>query len=112
MSDKELMDTLGIWKIIKGWLDPVVAAKVHFTNNNQEMEEYVPPSHIMTELEGEEDWAYKYIEPVPGENDIMKDTEGRDKILSELRTTVSEYEKATLEWIQGAKDVEKVKTTR
>ena len=28
----------GIWKIIKGWLDPVVAAKVHFTSSVEDLE--------------------------------------------------------------------------
>ena len=93
----------GIWKIIKGWLDPVVASKVHFTNDH-EMEEFVPQSHIIKELHGAEDWEYKYIEPVPGENDKMKDVEMRDKFLLERKGIVDEYEKATVEWIKGVDD--------
>jgi hypothetical protein len=89
----------GIWKVIKGWLDPVVASKVHFTNDH-EMEDYVPKSQIIKELHGAEDWEYKYIEPVPGENDKMKDVETRDKLLVERKGIVDEYEKATMEWIK------------
>jgi len=91
----------GIWKIVKGWLDPVVASKVHFTNNNEEMEEFVPRSQIISELGGDEDWSYQYVEPVPGENDLMKDTTTRDKYLVEREGLVKDYEKATLEWIHG-----------
>ena len=29
----------GIWKIIKGWLGPVVAGKVHFASNVEELQE-------------------------------------------------------------------------
>jgi len=76
-----------------------VASKVHFTNNNEEMENFVPASHIIKELNGGEDWTYNYIEPVPGENDKMKDTESRDKLLAERKIIVKEYEDATLEWI-------------
>ncbi|KAE8450040.1 hypothetical protein EG329_007179 [Mollisiaceae sp. DMI_Dod_QoI] len=102
----------GIWKIIKGWLDPVVASKVHFTNNNEEMEEFVPKSQIIKELGGGEDWTYKYIEPVPGENDIMKDTATRDKLLANREGLVEEYEKSTLDWIHGLGDVSAVKLRR
>ncbi|TVY33433.1 CRAL-TRIO domain-containing protein, partial [Lachnellula subtilissima] len=91
----------GIWKIIKGWLDPVVASKIQFTNNNQEMEEFVPKEHIIKELGGAEDWAYTYIEPVPGENDKMKDTATRDKLLLEREDVVKAYERETLEWIHS-----------
>ncbi|RDL30447.1 CRAL protein [Venustampulla echinocandica] len=91
----------GIWKIIKGWLDPVVASKVHFTNSTDEMSEFIPRSHIMKELGGDEDWTYQYKEAVPGENDKMKDTETRNKLLTEREATVDEYEKVTIDWIQS-----------
>ncbi|PQE31738.1 CRAL TRIO domain-containing protein [Rutstroemia sp. NJR-2017a WRK4] len=91
----------GIWKIIRGWLDPVVASKVHFTNNVDEMSEFVPRSHILKELGGDEDWSYSYVEPVPGENDTMKDVATKEKLQAERETLVEEWEKATLEWIEG-----------
>ncbi|KAL0936690.1 cral trio domain protein [Colletotrichum truncatum] len=92
----------GIWKIIKGWLDPVVASKVHFTNNVKEMEEFIPPSHILKELDGQEDWDYKYVEPVAGENDKMKDTAARDALLAGREDLIQQYEEATLQWIKEA----------
>ncbi|KAK0101521.1 hypothetical protein ONS95_006688 [Cadophora gregata] len=102
----------GIWKIIRGWLDPVVASKVQFTNNNDEMEQFVPKSQIIKELGGEEDWEYHYPEPLPGENDLMKDTATRDRLLQEREVLVNDYEKATLDWINGSRDMEAVKTRR
>lgn len=63
------------------------------------MSEFVPRSQILKELDGDEDWEYKFIEPVPGENDAMKDTITRDKLLKERESIVDRYEKATLEWI-------------
>ena len=79
---------LGIWKIIKGWLDPVVSAKVHFTNN-------------VKELEGEEDWHFKFDEPVPGENDRMKDTATRDRLLAERDVDVKRFEELTAQWLEA-----------
>ncbi|KAI9897074.1 hypothetical protein N3K66_008096 [Trichothecium roseum] len=91
----------GIWKIIRGWLDPVVAAKVHFTNNKKDLEEYIEPGRIAKELGGDEDWEYKYVEPVPGENDKMKDTETREKLLLNRAELVKKFEAVTLDWIQN-----------
>ncbi|CAH0017510.1 unnamed protein product [Clonostachys rhizophaga] len=90
----------GIWKIIRGWLDPVVAGKVHFTNNKNDLEKFIEPSRILKELEGDEDWEYKYEEPIPGENDKMKDTATRDKLLASREDVVKKFEATTLEWIK------------
>ncbi|GFP55129.1 CRAL-TRIO domain-containing protein C3H8.02 [Trichoderma asperellum] len=89
----------GIWKIIRGWLDPVVAAKVHFTNNKNDLQEFIEPEHILKELGGDEDWEYKYEEPVIGENDVMKDTETRGKLVGIREKLMKEYEEATVQWI-------------
>lgn len=102
----------GIWKVIKGWLDPVVASKIQFTSDDAAMEEFVPRSQIITELGGHEDWTYRYFEPVPGENDIMKDIATRDKLQAERNVLVKEYEASTLEWIQGSGDQGQVKLKR
>lgn len=91
----------GIWKIVRGWLDPVVAAKVHFAGNLQELEEYISKSSIIKELGGDSDWTYQYAEPKEGENAQMQDTAARDKLLEERKEYTKEYEKETLAWIQG-----------
>ncbi|KAK0673581.1 hypothetical protein QBC41DRAFT_214486 [Cercophora samala] len=92
----------GIWKVIRGWLDPVVANKVHFTNNATEMQEYIPLKHIPKDLDGQEDWSYQYVEPIPGENDKMKDVATRDELLRQREGLYKQYEEATMEWIKTA----------
>ena len=89
----------GIWKIIRGWLDPVVASKVHFTSNVEDLSEFIPRSQIIKELEGEEDWEYKYIEPVQGENESMKDEGARKELESQREGDVREYQTRTFDWI-------------
>ncbi|KAI1332216.1 CRAL/TRIO domain-containing protein [Xylariaceae sp. FL0255] len=89
----------GIWKIIRGWLDPVVASKVHFTNSVQDLEEFIARDKIPEEMEGTSGWNYSYIEPVLNENEKMKDTETRDKLLKEREAIYDEYETKTIEWI-------------
>jgi hypothetical protein len=92
----------GVWKVIRGWLDPVVAGKVHFTNNVNDLSVYVEPSHIIKQLGGEEPWEYKYIEPVEGENAAMADTATRDRLQASRQSEVKEFEAATKEWLRGA----------
>jgi CRAL/TRIO domain len=91
----------GIWNIIKGWLDPVVASKIHFTRSTADLEKFIPKSQIIKELDGDEQYEYQYVEPVPGENDIMNDTDGRDKIMELRDDLVQRFEETTKRWIAG-----------
>lgn len=92
----------GIWRVIKGWLDPVVAAKVHFTNNLTDLEQLVPESEIIKELGGTNPWSYNYPEPVAGENAPMKDTLGKQRLEGERADLSRKYEEVILEWINSA----------
>ncbi|PWY88440.1 CRAL/TRIO domain protein [Aspergillus heteromorphus CBS 117.55] len=92
----------GIWNIIKGWLDPVVASKIQFTKNVQDLEKFIPKDRIMKELDGDENWAYKYIEAQPDENKPMEDTAKRDELLAERRQLSEEIQGLTIEWISSA----------
>ncbi|KAL1865229.1 phosphatidylinositol transfer protein csr1 [Paecilomyces lecythidis] len=93
----------GIWKIIRGWLDPVVAAKVNFTNSVEDLEQFIPRDRIIKELGGDEDWEYKYIEPTADENDRMKDTATRDKLIAKRQELADEVQSATLSWVAAGK---------
>jgi hypothetical protein len=76
------------------------------------MEEFVDSKHIPSELGGDEKWEFEYIEPVPGENDLMKDTATRDKIQLERDGIVKEYEKQTATWIHASGDIPAAKLRR
>jgi nicotinamidase-related amidase len=65
----------------------------------------------MKELEGGEDWEYKYVEPVAGENSMMEDTETRDKLISERQELAKDIQKSTIEWIQASFKHEKEAAT-
>src|SRR4051812_24318485 len=91
----------GIWKIIRGWLDPVVASKVHFTSNISDLGEFIDLKQIPTELGGEENWDFTYVEPVPGENELMKDTATRDRLEVERTKLVQAFEAKTVQWVDG-----------
>jgi hypothetical protein len=65
------------------------------------MEAFISSERLPKELEGEEDWEYKFVEPIPGENDRMKDVVTRDRLLAARESLVKEFEGATLQWIQN-----------
>ncbi|KAF3942179.1 Patellin-5 [Dactylella cylindrospora] len=95
----------GIWKIIRGWLDPVVASKVHFTSDVNDLAKFINKSQIPKFLEGDEDWEYEYVEPVPGENPFLDSTKPEDleekQLLTEERwRIIEEYEQNTRDWIK------------
>lgn len=96
-----------IWRIIKGWLDPVVASKIHFAKTVDELELYVPRSRIMAELDGDEKWEYTYIEPVAGENKMMSEGAGKkEELETERRTDVRAFEKETIAWANASGGVD------
>ncbi|KAI9788637.1 MAG: hypothetical protein M1816_006783 [Peltula sp. TS41687] len=105
----------GIWNIIKGWLDPVVAGKVHFTKHVSDLENFIPKNHILKELGGEEDWSYNYIEPSTDENSRMSDEETKQTLLRSREEYVKRFEQATLRWLStssGTASSEEAKAER
>ena len=101
-----------VWSIVRGWLDPVVAGKVSFVKNVDELQKFVPKGQIPKELGGAEDWVYKYPEPVPGENDLMKDEATRNAIEADRTQIVNRYESTVLEWIRAGTQAETIEQRR
>ncbi|KAA8894491.1 CRAL-TRIO domain-containing protein [Sphaerosporella brunnea] len=89
----------GIWSIIKGWLDPVVASKINFTKTTEELEQFIPRSQIIKELGGDEDWEYNYIEPTESEDAALNDTARLRSLQTERDGVVKQYEELTKAWI-------------
>jgi hypothetical protein len=88
-----------IWKVIRGWLDPVVASKINFENDVAGLEKYLgPPDRVMKELGGTENYEYKYIEPTLDENQIMQNVAERDAIRQERSGIEAKYEAETATW--------------
>lgn len=101
-----------MWKLIQPILDPVVAAKVHFLNGAQALEQLIPQNRILKELGGAEDWEYEYIEPKADENDKLQDTATRDAILADRKKLADEFFGLTAEWISGPEVDESVNSSR
>lgn len=101
-----------IWSIIRGWLDPVVAGKVHFARNIDELSNFVPKSQIPIELGGDEKWEYKYPEPVPGENDKMAEEKPREELQGQRAEIVKRYESTISEWVRSGEAGKSVEERR
>ncbi|KAL2831358.1 CRAL-TRIO domain-containing protein [Aspergillus pseudoustus] len=96
----------GIWKIIHGWMDPVVASKVQFTKNINDLDKFIPREKIPKELGGDQEFTYKYIEPESDENAAMADKAAGDAAMVERMMTGLSFVAATAAWISASKTSE------
>ncbi|KAJ5779909.1 hypothetical protein N7457_005069 [Penicillium paradoxum] len=103
----------GIWRLIRGWMDPEIAAKVQFTNSVADLEKFIARDQIVEELGGNENWRYQYAEPSPNENSKMNDTTTRDALKAERQTIGDEFLTATSGWIDASrsKDPSKIQSS-
>ncbi|KAF9969458.1 hypothetical protein BGZ73_008190 [Actinomortierella ambigua] len=89
----------GVWKIIEPWLDPVVASKIKFTRSDSELTQYIPAERLPDKYDGGKDhYKYEYIPVSPSENDRMKDTETKERLMDEWKALMWKFEALTREW--------------
>ncbi|KAL3233437.1 Phosphatidylinositol transfer protein CSR1 [Nakaseomyces bracarensis] len=90
-----------IWNIVKNWLDPVVASKIMFTKNVDELSKYMAKDQIPEYLGGTLKLNLdKYDMPDGSKDELLKDTATRDKLLVEREELIQEFLKRTAEWIE------------
>ncbi|KAI8813340.1 CRAL-TRIO domain-containing protein [Cladochytrium replicatum] len=94
----------GCWQIIRPWLDPVVASKVHFIQT-KDLPKYINKEKIVKGIDPVNygtDWEYKYSEPTKEdfeyEKKIRADKEGQDIAREEYRAAWVEFEAINREW--------------
>ena len=90
----------------------MVASKVHFTKNVEDLEQFVDRSHIIRELGGNDPWTYQYVEPIPNENKLLTDDETRQRLLDERASVVKEFEATTQQWIKDSQSREALRQKR
>ncbi|KAI3318854.1 CRAL/TRIO domain-containing protein [Xylariaceae sp. AK1471] len=94
----------GIWSMIKGWLDPVIASKINFTRKSADLLRFISEENLQTSYGGKDSWEYEYIEPVPGENKRFDEVEKKAEIQGERDELVREFELQTVEWASKESD--------
>lgn len=92
----------GIWKIIRPWLDPVIAQKIHFTSNTKDVEKFIDISNIPKDMGGNDPYDYVYVEPKEGEAAKTEDAETRAKLEADRQKLYKEMEQNTVAWIKAA----------
>ncbi|KAG2733549.1 hypothetical protein G9P44_003074 [Scheffersomyces stipitis] len=91
-----------VWNIIKNWLDPVVASKIHFTKDIKELSKFIDPRFIPDYLGGEDDSTGYY--PVPTEAHCKPPKEKDEhyhKLLKERDSLVLRFFETTKKWIES-----------
>ncbi|KAH6879516.1 CRAL-TRIO domain-containing protein [Thelonectria olida] len=88
----------GIWSVIKRWLNPVIASKIHFTNGTKELKRFISAENLQKCYGGQDNWEYKYIGPEPGENQPLLSEEKGAKIQNERNELVQQFEQMTIDW--------------
>ncbi|SCW01797.1 LAFE_0E07470g1_1 [Lachancea fermentati] len=90
-----------IWNIIKNWLDPVVASKIIFTKNINDLSEHIPKEHIPEYLGGEDTYDFdSYQRPDEACDAKLSDGETREKILAERKEIIQRFIDVTVKWIE------------
>ncbi|KAK6464603.1 hypothetical protein DFJ63DRAFT_311904 [Scheffersomyces coipomensis] len=91
-----------VWNIIKNWLDPVVASKIHFTKDAKELSKFVDPIYIPDYLGGEDDTKPFY--PIPEEQDMYppkrKDATYK-KLIKERDDLYLKFLETTKRWVES-----------
>ncbi|KAE8226889.1 hypothetical protein CF319_g564 [Tilletia indica] len=89
----------GFWQILKPLLDPVVRAKVGFTQKTKDLEDRIPVDRLVPSVEGEMITEFDFVPPQAGENKLHQDEEGRKREKGKYMDLAQQYEDATREWI-------------
>lgn len=84
-------------------MDPRIVERIHFTYTVQDLEKYIARDQIISELGGNEDWEYEYLEPEADENNAMTDYAARDTLLAERQSIGEEFLSATSRWIEASR---------
>ncbi|KAI1320125.1 hypothetical protein EDD11_002097 [Mortierella claussenii] len=96
-----------LWKAISPMLDPVIRAKIKFTSNHKDLDEFVAPDQLMHNkaFEGEDTVPYQYVDPAPDENRLVQeDSEAKQKALARRKEMELTFERLTEIW-QGQKQL-------
>lgn len=99
----------GCWVVIKPWLDPVVASKIKFIPSSALEDhidkKYIPKCLLSAEDGQEEGYSYQYFPQTDKELAEMKTirdkTEMHEKMQNGLKSSASDFIKATLTWAEA-----------
>ncbi|KAJ2159672.1 hypothetical protein GGF46_002844 [Coemansia sp. RSA 552] len=86
-----------IWTLISPFIDPAVKSKIVMAKSPAELEPFIDPNSLISEVGGNK--KYQYHLPTPEENSKMHDTEDRQAADHAFAAAVDGYEAATRKWL-------------
>ncbi|KAJ2607947.1 phosphatidylinositol transfer protein csr1 [Coemansia sp. RSA 1365] len=92
----------GMWKIIRGWFDPVMAKRTMIVKDVKSLETFIDRDQINTEMGGTLNYTHCYIYPTKEENARMFDVEGRQAAEDAYAKAVDAFVQETKNWTSGA----------
>lgn len=99
--------------MIKSWLNPIVASKVHFVSSVKALEEFISIDNIPKYMGGSSEYEFQWTEPEPrmvldSEKEAERDAlwEARGKLLDEYNALTRSWAETVLE--SGRLDEEKM----
>jgi hypothetical protein len=81
-------------------LDPVIASKINFTSSNADLGRFIAQENLQLCYGGKDDWEYKYVGPVAGENDRMQ-SEKKEEAQAERSDLIRQFEQLSVEWAKS-----------
>ncbi|CAG8462659.1 6131_t:CDS:2 [Diversispora eburnea] len=96
----------GLWKLVSPLFDPVVAAKIYFTQSNQELLNFIPKDHLSEELGGTDKWKYEYVPYQENENYRLTDETTKKVKMGVRRSLELEFDEVNKQWIKDPHNVQ------
>lgn len=102
-----------VWSVIKNWLDPVVASKIHFTKDLHDLSKLLHPSQIPRYLGGSAPDDFAYSEPTESHMHppLKKDSNYR-RLIRHRHFLWMKFLEATIRWIESTNAKESSKYLR
>lgn len=95
-----------VWNVIKNWLDPVVASKIHFTKGYDELTKFIEPKHIPEYLGGKDTEELVYSKPTKEHITPMKAKDSEFFRLCALRDELYvKFIDVTIKWVESTNPV-------
>lgn len=98
-----------VWKLIRGWLDPVVASKIHFTNSVEDLEKFTDRKYIPEFVGGNDKYHPKYVPPTEESAATTPKDEKFEKLIERREELLRYFIETTLAWIKAATKEESTK---
>ncbi|OLY85123.1 CRAL-TRIO domain-containing protein [Smittium mucronatum] len=93
----------GIFRVVSTLIDAEVSKKIHFVKNPNGLLKFINKDQLPKSKGGTDNYDFKYILPVPHENDMMSNLQLKQEALAARNLAVQKLVSITHEWIQIGK---------